>query len=595
MKKLLIVGILFTGSVIQASINSQRYTQSHAYEMRNFQNQTYTPNKQNIQSSRIIWDWLGDKTKNATSWLLDHPKSAILGFTASLATAYGIWNFWSSYAQDQARLKKEKERKKEEEKEKIKLTEALNEAGPAEEKAERDSDAEWKEFEDEKNSEKKNNIFIEKMNLLWQTLEKDLNLTREKTVDPILDREAPYIAILQKITLDNTNQPITLDVIGDLHGDFGHIENVLQNLEKKGKYDPNSGELSENTYLIFLGDYIDRGPNSIKNLFYLTNLKANNPQQVFLLRGNHEYENIYSGYGFWGNIKTTMYEEPVISVDYHNSREQLLAEARKNEETEHKQLEPTKNSINQTFALLPSALFINFTGSDERLAFAHAGIKHDLTPEEKAQIKVLLDHKNATNAMIFEMNDIKELHKKAKKAEDEYKATPPPTGRARFYSRRPVSFGHPANPFTWNDIHFNSAENTRESNRGVKGIYIVSATDYTKLLNHLNINTLFRGHQQNNEEAFTKGKWLGIASSWDKINDKKYHDKVITLNVAPRTNYYETCNTYYTAQGTWARLWCYAEQYKGQRLATDDKNNKAAKKIASTDHCILEPIYYAPK
>jgi diadenosine tetraphosphatase ApaH/serine/threonine PP2A family protein phosphatase len=68
--------------------------------------------------------------------------------------------------------------------------------------------------------------------------------------------------------------PTPLVVVGDLHG---QIEDLCRILDKAGT-----------TPLLFLGDYVDRGPNSVPVICTLLAMKVLNPSSVFLLRGNHE-------------------------------------------------------------------------------------------------------------------------------------------------------------------------------------------------------------------------------------------------------------------------------------------------------------------
>lgn len=73
--------------------------------------------------------------------------------------------------------------------------------------------------------------------------------------------------------------------IGDLHGDFKALCSILEKI--KG-----------DEYLIFLGDYTDRGDAQIKVLNSVLMLKRDYPDKVFLLRGNHESEEMNEIYGF---------------------------------------------------------------------------------------------------------------------------------------------------------------------------------------------------------------------------------------------------------------------------------------------------------
>lgn len=72
-------------------------------------------------------------------------------------------------------------------------------------------------------------------------------------------------------------------VIGDVHGDFESLLGILQQssiLERMNK--------SRGSLLIFLGDYGDRGAFSAETYYTVAQLKLLHPQQVVLLRGNHE-------------------------------------------------------------------------------------------------------------------------------------------------------------------------------------------------------------------------------------------------------------------------------------------------------------------
>ncbi|CAD25847.1 SER/THR PROTEIN PHOSPHATASE PP4 [Encephalitozoon cuniculi GB-M1] len=78
-----------------------------------------------------------------------------------------------------------------------------------------------------------------------------------------------------------------VNVVGDVHGHFYDVLNMLDLME-----DP-----SEKPYL-FLGDYVDRGYNSVDLVLLLFVYKRLYRDRVHLLRGNHETRMLSSVYGF---------------------------------------------------------------------------------------------------------------------------------------------------------------------------------------------------------------------------------------------------------------------------------------------------------
>ena len=83
-------------------------------------------------------------------------------------------------------------------------------------------------------------------------------------------------------------------VVGDTHGDADTTIQALKLAER------------ENLDLLFLGDYVDRGPKQLENITTLLESKLSWGDRLIMLRGNHESREVNLWYGFHHVVSRTL-------------------------------------------------------------------------------------------------------------------------------------------------------------------------------------------------------------------------------------------------------------------------------------------------
>ena len=131
-------------------------------------------------------------------------------------------------------------------------------------------------------------------------------------------------------------------IVGDIHGNIFDLIRILSmaKLPPKSRY-------------VFLGDYVDRGQYSLEVLLLLFALQCQFPDDVILLRGNHEFAEVNTSYGFYEEMA------PVVNGQY------------------------LYEQFNKAFEMLPIAAIISNT-----IFCVHGGISPGLT--DIAQIEKLV-------------------------------------------------------------------------------------------------------------------------------------------------------------------------------------------------------------
>ena len=111
---------------------------------------------------------------------------------------------------------------------------------------------------------------------------------KEEEIKFLIDKSIPIMK--EQKMLVELEAP--LHVCGDIHGQYYDLLRIFEHCGYPGDYN-----------YLFLGDYVDRGKQSLETVCLLLCYKIKYPEKVTLLRGNHESSVTNRIYGFYDKCK----------------------------------------------------------------------------------------------------------------------------------------------------------------------------------------------------------------------------------------------------------------------------------------------------
>merc|ERR1711976_90681 len=96
--------------------------------------------------------------------------------------------------------------------------------------------------------------------------------------------------LIEESNIQRVDAPVI--ICGDIHGQFYDLIELFRV----------GGDCPEKNYL-FMGDFVDRGYNSVETFLLLLALKVRFPDRITLIRGNHESRQITQIYGFYDECR----------------------------------------------------------------------------------------------------------------------------------------------------------------------------------------------------------------------------------------------------------------------------------------------------
>lgn len=302
----------------------------------------------------------------------------------------------------------------------------------------------------------------------------------------------PYVIKYQ------TKQNTSVYIRGDSHGDIQALSHYFKKLLNEKIIDQNFKILNDNSIFFFLGDLTDRGEHGVDALAILFIFCLQNPNRVFIVRGNHEDIQTITEYGFLMQL-----------IDFYKSPQDKT----------HVNL--AINLIKTFFNVIPVAAFIGC--GNNYLQFCHGAFEPRYDPKEllASNSPQCCEYVHLTFNGIFDTNDIKELDQQLmklgivkEKLEELLEAITPKTSLVK-----PEDLG-----FLWSDFNAPTPEraDTSKSWPTTRGTGIKIGRALTEKIlevystDTIKVRGIVRAHQHNESmPGLFKKENTGVYSLWN--------------------------------------------------------------------------------
>jgi hypothetical protein len=330
---------------------------------------------------------------------------------------------------------------------------------------------------------------------------------------PRQQRVTAFTPYVQKLALD---EGAVCAFHGDLHGDihaFNDFITVLTNLGYLGG-DDGFTIIDDNFYMIFLGDYVDRGWYGAEVIYTIVRLKLANPERVILIRGNHEDVSLNNRYGFEKELRTKF---------PHFTKHDMQA-------------------VYDIYEYMPVALFLGSKKTEEYILCCHGGIEVGYDPRA-----LLADPRSNLLQEIQRLEQVDHISSLPTDVQAHFSLML--DYFANFVPKSPTRPHHLG--FMWNDFMTQSGEPYLSYKKG-RGFKFGKKTT-TGILKHLyssslaRVMAIFRAHQHGDKKMMasilnTDGKSpnddTGISKLWRPLSmyftsGKLWQGIVCTFLVSP--------------------------------------------------------------